>query len=206
MTDLNWIYILFLLSGLPSLYIIVTSGRKAKQLTITLFVIALFSFLFGVGFDLIYPKEEKSKLREWLELIAIASALCALFVKARNSKPIFARFPIQLAFLPYLVLFFFPLVIDKLAVKNLLQMIYQGGGIIVAFLLFSINQYLYRNRELLLLSCILFLISYILFWIVPSDLGTFDLVLISNILFSVGIICTSLGLKRFSEIKSSDIT
>ncbi len=205
MTDLNWIHILFLISGLPSLFIIVLSGHKTRQLSTTLFGIALFSFLFGISFDLISPEEERSKLRDWLELIAIASALCALFVKARNSKPIFARFPIQLTFLPYLVLFFFPLAIDTLVVKNLLQIIYQGGGIIVAFLLFSINQYLYKNRELLLLSCVLFLSSYILFWIVPANSSAIDLILISNILFSAGIICISLGLRKLSEIKSPDL-
>lgn len=206
MADLNWINILYLVAGIPSLFIIGLIGYRSKSLSTLLFGVALLSFLFGIGFDLIYYEEERSKIRDWLELVSIASALCALFVKARNSKPIFARFPIQLTFLPYLVLFFFPLAVDTLVVKNLLQMIYQGGGIIVGFLLFSINQYLYKNRELLLLSCILFLSAYILFWIIPADSSSIDLILISNILFSAGIICTSLGLKKLSETKSPDLT
>ncbi len=204
MTDLNWVHILFLVAGLPSLFILVLSGHKTKQLSITLFGIALFTFLCGVSFDLIYNEQERSKVRDWLELISIASVLCGLFIKARNSKPIFARFPIQLTFLPFLVLLFFPLAVDTLVVKNLLQMIYQGGGIIVGLLLFSINQYLYRKRELLLISCVLFLASYILFWILPQEISSLDLVFISNILFSAGIICTSLGLKKLSEIKPQE--
>ncbi|RNC85381.1 MAG: hypothetical protein ED557_00990 [Balneola sp.] len=206
MEGLNWVSILFLLAGIPSLVILALSGSKTKELSTILFGAALASFLTGITVDLIYFEVERSRFRDWLELISIASVLCALFIKARNSKPIFARFPIQLTFLPYIVLFFFPMAVDTLVVKNLLQIIYQGGGIIVAILLFSINHYLYKKRELLLISSILFLAAYILFWIIPADISNVDLKLISNIVFTAGIISSSLGLKKLSEIKSKDLT
>lgn len=197
MEHLNWTYILFLTTGIPAVILLFIIVLKDRLLSILLFGLAILSFLVGVLIDFINPNG-LIIAREWGDLLAITLTLCGLFVKIRNSKPIFARFPIYLTALPLLILMFYPMVIDSIVVKQLLQITYQGGALLVSILVISINQYMYKGRGVLLASSFTLLISYILYWF----LRDFDQPLIediSKILFCFGIILGSLGFKKISD-------
>lgn len=199
MADINWIYVLFFLTGVPSIYMLIRIFFEDKSVSSLYFGLALVSFLVGIllGF---HPFFEGKYPGEWGNFIAITFALSGLFVKIRNSKPVFARFPMYLTALPLVSILFYPLVLDSLIVKDLIQIIYQGGGIVVAILVLSINQYLYKERGVLLVSSAIFLVAYILNWfIVDFEYSE----VISQILFSLGIVAATFGFKRISDSKNN---
>lgn len=202
MTDINWIYVLFFLAGVPSIYMLIRIFFEDKSVSSLYFGLALVSFLVGILLGL-HPFFEGKYPGEWGNFIAITFALSGLFVKIRNSKPVFARFPMYLTGLPLVSILFYPLVLDSLIVKDLIQIIYQGGGIVVAILVLSINQYLYKERGILLVSSAIFLAAYILNWFI-IDFEYSEV--ISQILFSLGIVAATFGFKRISDSKNNQIS
>lgn len=199
MADINWIYVLFFLTGVPSIYMLFRIFIEDKSVSSLYFGLSVLSFLVGILLGL-HPFFEGKYPVEWGNFIAVTFALSGLFVKIRNSKPVFARFPMYLTALPLVSVLFYPLVLDSLIVKDLLQMIYQGGGIVVAILVLSINQYLHKERGVLLISSAIFLIAYILTWFI-TDFEYSEL--ISQILFSLGIVTATFGFKRVSDSKNN---
>ncbi|MBO6524369.1 MAG: hypothetical protein JJ971_11120 [Balneolaceae bacterium] len=197
MENLNWIYILYLSVGVPASINLFIIARKDKSLPVLAFGTSLTTFLCGVLLDYGFG-DDLSLAREWGDLIAITTALCGLFIEIRESKPVFARFPIYLTLLPFLSVLFYPLVIDSVVIKNLLQLIYQGGAILVAVLVISINQFLHKKREYLLTATIIFLLAYISFWFF-GDFESFPGKDVAKIVFSIGIIIASIGFKKASE-------
>lgn len=101
---------------------------------------------------------------EWGHITALAFVLSSLTIFIRESKPVFAQFPMLYTALPLLIVISYVLVQDTYALKNWLVAIYQAGAIIVALLMYSV--YTYRNNEygIILAGIALFLLSYILFW------------------------------------------
>lgn len=199
MADINWIYVLFFLTGVPSIYMLIRIFFEDKSVSSLYFGLALVSLLVGILLGL-HPFFEGKYPGEWGNFIAITFALSGLFVKIRNSKPVFARFPMYLTALPLVSILFYPLVLDSLIVKDLIQIIYQGGGIVVAILVLSINQYLYKERGVLLVSSAIFLVAYILNWFI---IGFEYSEVISQILFSLGIVAATFGFKRISDSKNN---
>lgn len=200
MESLNWIYVLYLLVGIPSFLTLFLISKRDKSLSNLFFGLSILSFLLGLVIDFV-SINKFTYAREWGDLIAITFTLSALFIKTRNSKPVFARFPLYLTMLPFLVLVFYPLVVNAQIVKELLQTTYQGGAILVGILVISINHYLYKGRSVLLLACFLFLSAFILFWFFGSEFNQV-VVLLSKILFSIGIIVATIGFKRISDIRN----
>lgn len=197
MENLNWIYILYLSVGIPAAINLFLIAKKDKSLPVLAFGVALATFLTGIMLD--YGFGDNLMLaREWGDLLAITIALCGLFIEIRESKPVFARFPIYLTLLPFLTVLFYPLVIDSAIIKNLLQMIYQGGAVLVAILVISINQFLHKKREYLLVSSFVFLIAYISFWFLDG-FESFPGKDVAKIVFTVAIIISSIGFKKVSE-------
>ncbi len=101
---------------------------------------------------------------EWGHITALAFVLSSLTIFIRESKPVFAQFPMLYTALPLLIVISYFLVQDTYALKNWLISIYQGGAIVVALLMYAV--YTYRNNEyaIILGGIALFLISYVLFW------------------------------------------
>lgn len=157
---------------------------------------AVLSFVLGILISLAGWLED-SYVRGWGDIVAITFVQCGLFVMIRNSKPVFARFPIYLTALPLITLLFYPIVSDVQVVTNLLKMTYQGGAILVGLLVIAINHYLHKQREVLLISCFMFLAAYILFW---TEYENSTLALVSSVLMSFGFITGSIGLKKISNI------
>lgn len=138
------------------------------------------------------------------DLVGITLVLCALFVKIRNSKPVFARFPLPMTLLPLVGIFFYPMIIQADVVKDLLRITYQGGAIIVGILVISINHLMYKQRSLLLLACLIFAISYVSYWFIDfPDLQYLEVS--SIILMAIGMLLGALGFKKVSksEIKNN---
>ena len=107
-------------------------------------------------------------LVEWGHITILAFVLSSLAIFIRESKPVFAQFPMIYTALPLLIIISYFLVQDTYALKTWLLVIYQGGAIVVALLMYSV--YTYRRGEYVFIlgSIFLFLISYILFWSVTA--------------------------------------
>ncbi|MEO1023224.1 MAG: hypothetical protein AAFW89_11835, partial [Bacteroidota bacterium] len=63
---------------------------------------------------------------EWGMILSITFSLSALFVLIRNSKPVFARFPVSFTLLPFVVPLGFPFLVESDVLENLLIALYQG--------------------------------------------------------------------------------
>ena len=197
----NWIDILFAVTGLPALVIMIRTAINLKSLSSLFFGLSVFSFLIGVSLGY-FDQIDRAIAREWGDLVAITFTLCALFVKTRNSKPIFARFPLIMTLLPLIGIVFYPMINDAMVVKDLLQITYQGGAIIVGLLVISINQLMYKQRGILLSACFIFLASYILFWYIPASDEVYYQI-IALVLFALGIIIAAIGFRRVVVVNQS---
>lgn len=107
-------------------------------------------------------------LVEWGHILCLSFILSALAVFIRESKPVFAQFPMVYSALPLLIVVSYILVTDTYAIKQWLISIYQGGAILVAVLMYSV--YSYRKKEYVpvLGGVSLFFITFILFWYIPG--------------------------------------
>jgi len=105
---------------------------------------------------------------EWGQIFCMAFILSSLAIFIRDSKPAFAQFPMAYTALPFLIVFSYYLVKDTYALKNWLLTIYQGGAITVALLMYAIYSYRRKEYNLVLVSAVLFLLSYLTFWYVPG--------------------------------------
>lgn len=109
---------------------------------------------------------------EWGHIIALAFVLSALAVFIRQSKPVFAQFPLVYTALPLLIILSYFLVQNTYALKDWLLSIYQAGAIFVALLMYSVYTYKEIRYMYILFGVMLFLITYLLFWYVPGVQGT----------------------------------
>lgn len=105
---------------------------------------------------------------EWGHIVALAFILSSLAVFIRQSKPVFAQFPLVYAALPLFIVFSYVLVLNTYALKDWLLSIYQAGAILVALLMYSVYSYREEKYMFILAGVILFLITFILFWYVPG--------------------------------------
>lgn len=202
MEIVDWKPILDLIIGIPSLLVLIGIAYKDRRPSIILFSLSLFIFLIGVGVPFFLNNEEGDKLHSIGDLISITTVLSALLIKTRNSKPKFARFPLYLAFLPCIGLFFFPLIQNEKIIIDMLNIIYQGGAILVGILVASMNNYLYKNRFLLVLGSFFFLISYLFSWPLTTLESVTALNSVSALFFIAGIISCTLGFRKISLINN----
>ncbi|WP_445665029.1 hypothetical protein [Fodinibius sp. AD559] len=101
---------------------------------------------------------------EWGHVTSLAFVLSSLAIFIRESKPVFAQFPMIYTAFPLLIILSYLLVQDTYAIKTWLLVIYQGGAITIALLMYSVYTYRRTEYALILGGVIVFLISYILFW------------------------------------------
>jgi hypothetical protein len=105
---------------------------------------------------------------EWGHIISLAFVLSALAVFIRQSKPVFAQFPLIYTALPLLIVLSFFLVQDTYALKDWLFSIYQAGAIFVALLMYAVYSYKEQKYVYILAGVILFLVTFVLFWYIPG--------------------------------------
>ena len=104
---------------------------------------------------------------EWGNVAAVAFVLSGLAILIRESKPVFAQFPLIYTALPLLIILSYILIKDTLAIKEWLLLIYQGGALTVALLMYAVYTYRSFDYVFLLTASGVFTITYIIYWFVP---------------------------------------
>ena len=122
--------------------------------------------------------------------------LSALFVIIRDSKPMFARFPVYLTLLPLSGIIFFAVISTSYAIKDILELIMQAGAILVALLIFGVNTYLFKWKWTFLGSILAFLCAYIIPFI--NFNGPSNGLLLGSILLSLGMILLTFSLVKYT--------
>lgn len=128
---------------------------------------------------------------EWGHITCLAFVLSALAIFIRESKPVFAQFPMLYTALPLMIVVSYILVKDTYALKNWLIAIYQGGAITVALLMYSVYTYRRNQYAIILAGVILLLFSYLLYWYVPNVQTAYNW--IWQLLLAAGMVTTVLG-------------
>lgn len=111
---------------------------------------------------------------EWGHIVSLAFILSSLAIFIRQSKPVFAQFPLVYAALPLFIVLSYVLVLNTYALKDWLLSIYQAGAILVALLMYSVYTYREQRYIFILGGIISFLITFILFWYVPGIRNQFS--------------------------------
>lgn len=105
---------------------------------------------------------------EWGHITTLAFVLSALAIFIRQSKPLFAQFPLIYAALPLLIVCSYFLVLNTYALKEWLLNIYQAGAILVALLMYSVYTYREQKYMFILAGISLFFVTFLMFWYVPG--------------------------------------
>ncbi|MFH5832418.1 hypothetical protein ACG2F4_08350 [Halalkalibaculum sp. DA3122] len=135
---------------------------------------------------------------EFTSVIAVSLALCGLAVFIRESKPVFAQFPLIYAAVPLLLILSYWFVRDSFAIKAWLLSIYEGGALLVALMMYGTRSY--RSAEIvhfkyMLAATLLFLVTYILYWFVPGMSSDYSWVW--QLVLGAGVMTTALA-SRFN--------
>lgn len=196
----SWLSLLNVLVLLFSLFQLVTIIIVKKSSFLILLSSALLTYLIS---NVIYLIDDALVIAiRFLNTASLICILSALFNLIRESKPIFARFPSILGYLPFVILLFIPLVLDQSVIYNLILGTFQGGALIVSILIFSINQKNQRSYLLLIIGTIVCLIAFIFFWMVP--LTKIQITVITELLLITGVLLISVGTKQ-SQIKNPNV-
>lgn len=162
--------LLFIISGYVAgkLFLLANKRGRLKYIGLTISTALLTIMQLTIFIDFLSTSSDITAamdfIVEWGHVTSLAFVLSSLAIFIRESKPVFAQFPISYTALPLLIIISYLLVEDTYALKTWLITIYQGGAILVALLMYSV--YTYRKNEyfMILAGVILFLMSYVLFW------------------------------------------
>lgn len=157
---------------------------------------SLAAFIISIPYLLhLFQIDPVLNLFQWGKLVSITIYISGLLVLIRESKPVFARFPLYLTALPFVSFLFFPLIIDSIVIKDLINAIYQGGALVVTVLVFTLNQARKKGRRYYIIGISFIAAAYLSYWLYLNRVAT-DHIWISEILLSVGILVT---LFRFNK-------
>ena len=199
MEPVQWVDLLVCLTLLISSIALYRQYMQRRSLVDLYFSISALILLIAY-FAHLLNLQPKNFFMNWGKLISITFYISGLLVLIRESKPLFARFPLYLTSLPFLSFLFFPLIIDSIVIKDLVNGIYQGGALIVTILVFTVNKAGESGRRYYISGLALVSLAFILFWFVFNREMT-ESIWISEILFSAGII---LVLYRFIQSNNND--
>jgi len=139
---------------------------KYLGLTIASALLAIVQLAVLVKFSINAPAvtHTSSLITEWGHITCLAFVLSSLAVFIRESKPVFAQFPLLYTAFPLLIVLSYLLVKDTYALKTWLLVIYQGGAITVSMLMYLV----YTNRRseyaMILSGVVVLLLTYVGFW------------------------------------------
>ncbi len=192
MDILSWLSILNILVLLFSLYQVSTILSERRSAYIILICMALVSYLIS---NIVFLGDNTlSSTIRFVNLTALVCILSALFSLIRESKPIFARFPPILSYLPFVTLLFIPLVLENTVIYNLLLGTFQGGSIFVATMIFILNKMNKKESRWQISGCVLLIISFVVYWF--SSLTLVQELIITEVLLLIGIIFVIIGTKK----------
>lgn len=185
----EWIDLVVSLSFGTVIFLLLKLFIQRRSLLITYFGLASITITIPYLIDL-FQFEMMFDLFQWGKLISITFYISGLLVLIRESKPIFARFPAYLTALPFVSFLFFPLIIDSIVIKNLINAIYQGGALVVTVLVFTLNQAKQSKRRYYIIGISSIGLAYLSYWVILRQMNMTDFYWISEILLSVGILFT----------------
>lgn len=172
-------------------------GRlKFLGLTIAAFILTFMQFTVVMGgfFDTSAVITVVNFIVEWGHLICLAFILSALAVFIRESKPVFAQFPLIYTALPLFIIISYFFVYDSIVLKKWLFFLYQGGALVVALMMYGLYSYRSRQYIIILAGIALFLLCYILFWSF-SEAARESLYWVWKLLLTGAIVTTIFGYK-----------
>lgn len=195
-----WADALLIIIGGYSAYELITFARGRGRLKFIGLFIATCVFVFielfalaGTFFDNSTFTAVSTFIIEWGHLICLAFILSALAIFIRESKPVFAQFPLVYSGLPLLIIISYFFVMNSLVLKEWLFFFYQGGTLLVALMMYSIYAYRLKKYLIILAGIILFLFCYILYWSIPALQS--NVIWLTKLLLGSAILTTTLGYK-----------
>ncbi|MBK98120.1 MAG: hypothetical protein CL672_04920 [Balneola sp.] len=171
------------------------SSLNFKNLTKVYLLGSLLSFIISKIYILEGPSYLVRDVVAWGNFVSISLVLSALFVIIRDSKPVFARFPIYLTMLPLSGIIFFATIPTSYAIKDILELIMQAGAVLVALLLFCVNTILFEWKWTFLISILAFLCAYII--PIISFKNTENELLLGAIFLCLGMIFLTFSLIKY---------
>ncbi|HAC15345.1 MAG TPA: hypothetical protein DCE78_05295 [Bacteroidetes bacterium] len=159
------------------------------------YMLAVASFLFSIEIlvDIIRNLpgiviwEYSDLAHDWIKLVALVCLLSGLGLLIRQSKPKVTRAPVVLAFLPFLLLLAYPLVMDTFVIKQFMFSLLFTGAVIISVLMYSILTYRERKYQIVLLSLVFFIIAIVNGYLFPSILAfSYFSVIIALFLYRIG--------------------
>ena len=143
--------------------------------------------------------EYLSIAKEWAGVVAISFTLVGLAILIRNAKPEFARFPLLFTTLPLLLIVFYPLAVDTIVLKYWLLGIYQGGAIVISFLMYSVIT-MHDNKFLLILASVcLYAVCFVTYWFGDPYLTEYVSIWLWKPIFSCATLLAVYGYDRLEE-------
>ena len=195
MEILNVKHTLEIITAFLCFIILLPSSLNLRNLTRIYLLGSLFCFFTVKIYVLIGPSYLMRDVESWGNFICINLVLSALFVIIRDSKPMFARFPVYLTLLPLSGIIFFAVIPTSYAIKDILELIMQAGAILVAMLIFGVNTYLFKWKWTFLGSIMTFLCAYMIPFI--NFNGPSNGLLLGSILLSLGMILITFSLVKY---------
>ncbi|MEX0608329.1 MAG: hypothetical protein WD016_12550 [Balneolaceae bacterium] len=192
MDTAKWIDLVLSISTGICFFLLIRQYIKYRSLLELYFALAAFILGLPYLFDLFnFNLNTQANYFEWYKLISITIYISGLLVLIRESKPVFARFPLYLTALPFISFLFFPFITDSIVINNLINAIYQGGALIVTALIFTINHARNSGRRYYLIGIGFVLISYLSYWFYFNKVN-YEYIWIAELLFAAGIVITTL--------------
>jgi hypothetical protein len=140
-----------------------------------LFCASIFFIIINIGL-IIAPSlrgDVSSIIITWIvqgaHICCIALVLSSLLLFARESKPVFMRFPILYTAFPLLIIISYALVYDTAILRSWLLNIYEAGAIVVSLLIYGFYSYEEPIYRTLFTGAVLFLISFILYFLLSDS-------------------------------------
>ena len=195
MEILNVKHTLEIITAFLCFIILLPSSLNLRNLTKIYLLGSLCCFFTVKIYVLIGPSYLMRDVESWGNFICINLVLSALFVIIRDSKPMFARFPVYLTLLPLSGIIFFAVIPTSYAIKDILELIMQAGAILVAMLIFGVNTYLFKWKWTFLGSIMTFLCAYMIPFI--NFNGPSNGLLLGSILLSLGMILITFSLVKY---------
>lgn len=186
----KWIDLVLSISAGISFALLLKLYIRSKSLLELYFALAVIILGMPYLFDL-FRVDAQVIIFEWYKLISVTIFISGLLVLIRESKPVFARFPLYLTALPFISILFFPFIIDSVVIKDLLNAIYQGGALIVTTLVFTVNHARNSGRRYYLAGIGCVIIAYLSYWFYfyPQNPA---FIWITEILLAIGILITTI--------------
>lgn len=189
-----------------SLYLMRTSEKRFGHYRLILSMASIFYILMlmlyiGSSYVSTSMSITYNYLTEWIRIVAVVLMLSGMGVMIRYSKPKITRAPIALSFLPIVLLFVHPFVINTIFLKELLINFYHGGGLLIALMMFTIRSQGNHGYYTILGGTLVLITAYTLNF---YDQITASLI---YILISIGVYTVYKGYKSVDQIiKSSQQT